>query len=164
MLRYEWIWEKAEATGHLNAKKMPMKAHENCLVFYKSLPVYNPQKTTGHVRKVSKSERYRLESDCYGNEKGTVYYDSTDRYPRSVLKFSKDTQKSKLHNCQKPVALMEYFIKTYTNEGDLVLDNCAGSGSTIIAAINMNRHYIGIEKDQKYFDTMNKRIEEHLKK
>lgn len=167
LLRYEWIWEKTQATGHLNAKKMPMKAHENILVFYKKLPTYNPQKTQGHVRKVSSAKN---RAACIDRRNGTdtVYndeypelvtdYDSTERYPRSVLKFPTDKQKLALHPTQKPVALLEYLIKTYTNEGELVLDNCMGSGSTGVAAKNLNRSFIGMEKDEKYFEITKNRI------
>lgn len=160
LLRYEWIWEKTEATGHLNAKKMPMKAHENVLVFYKKLPRYHPQKTSGHVRKTAVAERFRLQSECYGKQSGITTYDSTERYPRSVIKFSTDKQTLRLHPTQKPVALMEYLIKTYTNEGDTVLDNCMGSGTTGVACANLGRNFIGIEKDSKYFQIAKNRIEE----
>ena len=162
MLKYEWIWEKTSATGHLNAKKMPMKAHENILVFYKKLPTYNPQKTTGHERKVStaKHKRNSKNSSNYGESSATTY-DSTERYPRSVQIFSTDKQKSSFHPTQKPVALFEYLIKTYTNEGDLVLDNCMGSGTTAIACINTNRNYIGFELDSGYYNLTNERIINH---
>lgn len=160
--KYEWIWEKTAATGHLNAKRMPMKAHENVLVFYDKLPVYNPQKTTGHVRKTSTAERFRLQSDNYGEQAGTTHYDSTERYPRSVIVFPSDKQKSKLHPTQKPVALLEYLIKTYTNEGDTVLDFCMGSGTAAIACIRTNRKFIGIEKDTDIFKTAQQRIQEEL--
>ena len=160
MLKYEWIWEKSSATGHLNAKKMPMKAHENVLVFYKKLPIYNYQKTEGHKRKVSKAE-HKInckESEVYNKGQKLTTYDSAERYPRSVLKFPNDKQKSKLHPTQKPVALMEYLIKTYTNEGDLVLDNCAGSGTTAIACLNTNRKYIVMEQEKKYYDIIVDRV------
>ncbi|NBL00775.1 MAG: site-specific DNA-methyltransferase [Erysipelotrichia bacterium] len=162
MLKYEWIWEKTSATGHLNAKKMPMKAHENILVFYKKTPTYNPQKTTGHERKVStaKHKRNSKNSSNYGESSATTY-DSTERYPRSVQIFSTDKQKSSFHPTQKPVALFEYLIKTYTNEGDLVLDNCMGSGTTAIACINTNRNYIGFELDSGYYNLTNERIINH---
>lgn len=158
-LKYEWIWEKTSATGHLNAKKMPMKAHENILMFYKKLPIYNPQKTTGHKRKVSKAEHKIncVKTENYG-EHGLTTYDSTERYPRSVIEFSKDIQKSSLHPTQKPIALMEYLIKTYTNEDDLVLDFTMGSGTTGLACKNLNRKFIGIELDEKYFDISCDRI------
>lgn len=148
MYRYEWIWEKTSATGHLNAKKMPMKAHENILVFYKNLPTYNPQKTTGHVRKVSTAEHKRNSKATtnYGDHKKTGY-DSTERYPRSVLKFSSDKQKSKYSPTQKPIALLEYLIKTYSNEFEMVLDNTCGSGSTGVAAKKSNRSSILIDND-----------------
>lgn len=153
MLRYEWVWEKTSATGHLNAKKMPMKAHENILIFYKKLPTYNFQKTTGHQRKVSTSEHKRnsKKTDVYQDHNNTTY-DSTERYPRSVLKFKSDKQKLAIHSTQKPLDLAEYFIKTYTNEGDLVLDNCAGSFVTAEACNNLNRDWICIEKDKESFD------------
>lgn len=163
LLRYEWIWEKTSATGHLNAKKMPMKAHENVLVFgkqdhahllvfYKRLPTYNPQKTTGHKRKVSTAyhKRNSNKSTNY-NDYGLSDYDSTERYPRSVLTFATDKQKSSLHPTQKPVALFEYLIKTYTNEGDLVFDGCSGSGTTAVAAINTKRKFLCMEKEKEYF-------------
>lgn len=158
MLRYEWIWEKTAATGHLNAKKMPMKAHENILVFYSELPKYRPQKTSGHVRKTAKAERFRLGSECYGDEQGTTYYDSTDRYPRSVLQFPTDKQTCSLHPTQKPLALIKYLIRTYTDEGDIVVDNCMGSGTTGVACKNLNRDFIGIELEPEYFQIATERI------
>ena len=162
MLKYEWIWEKTSATGHLNAKKMPMKAHENILVFYKKLPTYNPQKTTGHERKVStaKHKRNSKNSSNYGESSATTY-DSTERYPRSVQLFSTDKQKRSLHPTQKPVALFEYLIKTYTNENETILDNCIGSGTTAIACMNTDRNYIGFELDETYFNIANERINKH---
>ena len=156
-LRYEIIWEKTSATGHLNAKKMPMKAHENILVFYKKLPTYNPQKTTGHVRKTSKTGR-TYDSDCYGDESAKPFYDSTDRYPRSVQVFATDKQKSKLHHTQKPLALIEWLIRTYSNEADTVLDNCMGSGTTGKACQNLNRDFIGIELNAEYFGICESRL------
>ena len=162
LLKYEWIWEKTEATGHLNAKKAPMKAHEDILVFYKKQPTYNPQKTAGHKRKVSTAEHKRncVKTTNYG-EHGLTSYDSTERYPRSVIKFSTDKQKTKLHPTQKPVALFEYLIKTYTNEGDLVLDNAAGSFTTAIASENLKRNWICIEKEAEYCAIGEKRIKEN---
>lgn len=168
LLKYEWIWEKTQATGHLNAKKMPMKAHENILVFYKKLPTYNPQKTTGHERKVSKGYQRDIciarreekwgDNYIYGKETTAPDYDSTERYPRSVLTFASDKQKSKLHPTQKPLALIEYMIKTYTNEGDLILDNTCGSGTTGLGAKNLNRNYIMMEQDPKYYEIACERV------
>lgn len=162
MLKYEWIWEKTHPTGHLNAKRAPMKAHENVLVFYTSQPTYNPIKTTGHKRKTS--TKRKDESPSYGRQDfEPIRYDSTERYPRSVIVFPKDTQRSSLHPTQKLVALMEYLIRTYTNAGDLVLDNCMGSGTTGVACANTGRRFIGMELDNDYYDIACKRIEEAYK-
>lgn len=157
MLRYEWIWEKGNATGHLNAEKMPLKAHENALVFYEELPTYNPQKTTGHPRKTA-TKRKDVTTN-YGKQTfDEIAYDSTERYPRSVLFFSSDKQTSKLHPTQKPLALMEYFVRTYTNPGDTVLDNCMGSGTTGVACQNLGRKFIGIENNTEYFGVAKNRL------
>ena len=161
MLRYEWIWEKTQATGHLNAKKMPLKAHENILVFYKKLPVYNPQKTYGHppVNTYTKYIATQNNTEIYGDLSKEIYGGGdTERYPRSIQIFSSDKQKEHLHSTQKPIKLLEYLIKTYTNENDLVLDNCIGSGSTAVAAQNTNRNFIGIEKDKKYYEIALNRV------
>jgi len=155
--RYEWIWEKTNPTGHLNAKKMPMKAHENILVFYKKQPTYNPIKTNGHVRKTAVRKSV---DNCpiYGKQRFHEGYDSTDRYPRSVLVFASDKQTISLHPTQKPVALCEYLIRTYTKDGAVVLDNCMGSGTTGVACRNTGRKFIGIEKDKKYFQIATERL------
>lgn len=159
--KYNLIWNKTQPTGFLNANKMPLRAHEDICVFYRSPPTYNPQMTDGHARKVSKAEH---KVNCrkttnYGRHMAETY-DSTLRYPTSVLVFPKDIQKSKLHPTQKPVALLEYLIKTYTNPGETVLDNCMGSGSTCVAAVNTGRHYIGFEIDPTYFDIACRRLDE----
>lgn len=161
MLRYEWIWEKTQATGHLNAKKMPMKAHENILVFYKKLPIYNPQITKGHtpIHSYTKYVSTQNNTEIYGKMSREISDGGeTTRYPRSVLTFSSDKQKCYLHPTQKPLALCEYMIKTYTNEGNLVLDNCMGSGTTGLACKNLHRRFIGIEKEKKYFEIAKERI------
>ena len=157
--RYEWVIEKTSATGFLNAHKMPMKAHENILIFYKKLPTYNPQMEHGHARKVSTAYHKR---NCratanYGKH-GLTSYDSTDRYPRDVLRFKWDKQKSSLCPTQKPVAACEYMIRTYTNRGDTVLDSCMGSGTTGVAAQNLRRNFIGIEVDEDMFRIASERI------
>ncbi len=159
MFKYSLVWEKTTATGHLNAKRMFMRAHEDIAVFYKKPPTYNPQKTEGHKRKVSSAESKAncKKTDVY-RDHGLTSYDSTSRYPRSVIKTSTDKQKSKLHPTQKPVALMEYLIKTYTNESETVLDFTMGSGSTGVAAKNLNRNFIGIELDETYFNIAKERI------
>jgi site-specific DNA-methyltransferase (adenine-specific) len=162
-LRYEWIWEKTTATGHLNANRMPMKAHENIMVFYDNLPTYNPQKTTGH-KPVNSYTKHQDDGEVYGKtQAGISGGGSTERFPRDVLTFPTDKQKISLHPTQKPVKLLEYLINTYSNEGDVVLDNTAGVFSTGIACINTNRRFIGIEKDKKYFDIGSKRMQEHEK-
>lgn len=156
-LRYEWIWEKTHATGHLNAKKAPMKAHENVLVFYDRQPTYNPIKTQGHVRKTATKRGDK--TPVYGEQTfDAIPYDSTERYPRDVLRFASDKQTSKLHPTQKPVALCEYLIRTYTEPGALVLDNCMGSGTTGVACLSTGRQFIGVESDPVHFATAKRRI------
>lgn len=154
-LRYELIWEKTSATGHLNAKKCPMKAHENILVFG-SVPYY-PQMSHGHVRKTARKKGDG--SVLYGKQKMEgLIYDSTSRYPRSVIKFASDKQRSKLHPTQKPLALMEYLVLTYTKPGDIVLDPFMGSGTTGLACLKHGRGFIGVEKDADYFQTATQRL------
>ncbi|AGH32119.1 DNA methylase [Vibrio phage 11895-B1] len=151
-LKYEWIWEKTSATGHLNAKKMPMKAHENILVFYDKLPSYYPQKTSGHVKKEA-TKRKEVSDKCelYGANTKDVSYSSTDRYPRDVLKFPSDKQKINLNSTQKPLDLLRYLIRTYTNEGDTILDFTAGSMSTAVAAYLEGRNSFCIEMDKDQY-------------
>lgn len=157
--KYDWIWDKVKGTGFLNAKRQPMRNHELISVFYKKQCTYNPQKTYGH--KMKKSYRSKdLQTDVYGEMKNDYTYESTERYPRSIQVFSTDTQNSSLHPTQKPVALIEYLIKTYTNEGETILDSCMGSGTTGVACVNTNRKFIGIEMDEKYFEIAKRRIEE----
>lgn len=166
MYRYEWIWVKTLPVGHLNAKRMPMRAHENIEVFYKKQPVYNPQITHGHKRRVVNTN-YVREADgnsCYGREVRNTSYDSTDRYPTDVQTFRNANRKKILHPTQKPVELCEYMIKTYTNPGDTVLDNCMGSGSIGVAAVRTGRKFIGIENDRKYFEIAKQRIKEEIEK
>lgn len=164
-LKYEWIWEKPQATGYFNAKKMPMKAHENILVFYNKLPKFFPQKTTGHkpVNSYTKKVDVCNKTEVYGKvTKDISGGGETDRYPRSVQIFSSDKQKNKLdgtiHPTQKPLSLLEMLIKSYTEKGDVILDNTMGSGTTNLAALRLNRQSIGIEKDKKYFDVAVKRL------
>lgn len=156
--RYNLVWEKTTPTGFLNAKKMPLRAHEDILVFYRKLPTYNPQMYKG-VRKVSTAahKRNSRNGSSYGSYK-RVDYDSDMRYPRSVLHFPTDKQKEALHPTQKSIALLEYLIRMYTNEGELVLDNCMGSGSTGVACIKCNRRFIGIENDEAYYRAAVERI------
>lgn len=158
--KYDWIWDKVKGTGFLNAKRQPMRNHEIISVFYKNQCTYNPQKTFGHKNKKSFRAKH-LQTEVYGDMNNDYKYESTERYPRSIQEFSTDTQNSSLHPTQKPVALLEYLIKTYTNEGEMVLDSTIGSGSTAIASINTGRKCIGIEKDKEIFDIAVNRITNH---
>lgn len=147
MLRYEWVWRKESGTGFLNAKKMPLKDHENALVFYEKLKTYNAQMRTGF-------KPYKCKQGHVGTNYGAVRPENIsesngERYPVTVLEFPRD--KDKQHPTQKPVALMEYLIKTYTNEGETVLDNTMGSGTTGVACRNTNRRFVGIEMDPTYY-------------
>ena len=158
LFKYEWIWQKDSGTGFLNAKKMPLKIHENILVFYKKLPLYNPQMRTGFKPYKCKQGRHSTNYGAY--EQGYITESNGERYPIDIIKFKKD---SGLHPTQKPVELLEYLIKTYTNENETVLDNCMGSGSTGVACINTNRRFIGIELDENYFNIAKERIEKCCK-
>ena len=164
-LKYEWIWDKGNITGFLNANFAPLKQHENILVFSKASAafvknksiamIYNPQ----GVKKVNIAKNNTTKSENYDTKLIPDNYTQIfTGYPKSILRFP---QERGLHPTQKPVALFEYLIRTYTNEGDLVLDNCAGSFTTAIAAMNTNRDYICIEKDDSYFELGCKRIAEH---
>ena len=159
MFKYSWVWEKSKSTGYLNAKKRPLYAHEDVLIFYKKPPVYIPQMTSGLPYNKGKAHR---PTNVYGSQKAVlVKNESGYRYPRTVQYFKTAESEGEVsHPTQKPVALFEYLIKTYTNEGDLVLDNVAGSGTTGVACKNTNRNFIGIELDEKYFEIAKKRIEE----
>ena len=159
-LRYAWVWEKTQPTGFLNARRMPMKAHEDILVFYDRLPKYNPIKSDGHARKVVMAAHQKKcnAGEIYRRHDSYRDYISTERYPRSVLKYKTDKQLSCLHATQKPVALLEYLIRTYTDEGDTVLDFAMGSGSTAMACRNTGRRFVGIEMDETIFQTAYNRI------
>lgn len=157
LLRYEWIWEKTQGTGHLNANRMPLKNHENILVFYKNLPVYNPQFEAGIAYKAT----YSTHSSNYGTQKEAITtINDGFRYPLSIQEFKYDTET--FHPTQKPVALFEYLIKTYTNKGDTVLDNCMGSGTTAIACINTERNFIGFETNEEYYNKSLQRIKNNV--
>lgn len=153
--RYEWIWQKPQGTNPMNAKIMPLKSHENILVFYKTKPTYNPQMTKGTPYGGFKSETSTI-GEVYGRAK-SVHRDNPEgtRYPKTILSFK---QEKGLHPTQKPIPLMEYLIKTYTNEGDVVLDSTMGSGTTGVACLNTSRKFIGIEKDPIYFQKAQERI------
>lgn len=157
--KYDWTWRKPKGTGHLNAKKMPMRDKEDIVVFYRLQCTYNPQFGSGepYGNKAGKVVETGL-SDSYGNF-GT-HREGSDgrRYPKQVIDFPV-VERGSVHPTQKPVALMEYLIRTYTNEGDVVLDNTMGSGTTGVACMNTGRRFIGIERDPKYFDVAAQRIE-----
>ncbi len=155
--KYDWVWDKVKGTGFLNAKKQPMRCHELICVFYRRQCVYNPQKTSGHKKKGS-FRAANLQTEVYGSMKKDYSYSSSERYPRSIQVFSTDTQNSSLHPTQKPVALLEFLVKTYTNPGEVVLDNCMGSGSTGVACANTGRHFIGMELNEDYFRIAEDRI------
>ena len=160
MFRYRLVWEKTKAGGFLNARRMPLQAHEDISVFYKKLPAYNPQMETG--KPYVKRAVTNGDGGCYGkfDRVGQTNINNGTRFPRSVLRFSNDNHNS-IHKTQKPVQLLEYLIRTYTNEGETVLDNCMGSGSTGVACVNTNRDFIGIELDKNYFEIAKERIENH---
>lgn len=160
--KYAWVWEKTAATGFLNAKKEPLRAHEDVLVFGRSFVIYRPQKTSGH-RRIKVTGAKALQGDNYGKTtRGGEDYDSDERFPRSVQVFAKDNRLGSVHPTQKPVALFEYLIRTYTDEGMTVLDNCAGSGTTAIAAERTGRNWICIERDEAYFAKACERVEKEI--
>jgi len=155
LFKYEWIWEKSRPVNFLNAKKQNLRKHEQVLVFYKNQCVYNPQDL---IYKPRINKRSTTGTNC--NESGKSNFSGYTNYPNSILKIGSATKT--IHPTQKPVALFEYLIKTYTNEGDLVLDNCSGSGTTAIACENLNRRWICIEKEEEYCRISKERIEKHL--
>ena len=159
--KYDWKWEKTQATGFFNAKKQPMRCIEDICVFYKKQCLYNPQKSEGHnpVHNYTKYLSTVNKTEVYGKcTKELSGGGNTDRFPRQLLTYSSDKQTCYLHPTQKPVNLMEYLVKTYTNEGDTVLDFTMGSGTTGVASKNTNRNFIGIELDENYFKIAEERI------
>jgi site-specific DNA-methyltransferase (adenine-specific) len=157
--RYSLVWEKSKAGGFLNARRMPLQSHEDIAVFYQSLPTYNPQMEPG--KPYTKRAKSDGDGGNYGKfqRAGTVNVNEGMRFPRSVIRIPNDNHGS-LHPTQKPVALMEYLIRTYTNEGETVLDPTMGSGTTGVACVNTGRRFIGIERDAGYFDIAQRRIAE----
>lgn len=152
--KYNWVWDKSQGTGHLNAKKAPLKNHEDIQVFYTKQPKYNPQFSEGTPYKTISG---KVISDNYGSQTRAITENTGLRYPKTIVQFLKE--RNCPHPTQKPVALMEYLIKTYSNEGDKVLDFCMGSGTTGVACKNLNRSFIGIEKEEEYFQIANTRIQ-----
>jgi DNA modification methylase len=160
MFKYEWIWLKGRGQNFAHAKKQPMRGHESILVFYLKQPTYNPIMTEAPEKNIRKPQYHTTHfTELYNvNKMPSLDYDPTKRYPLSYQMFSVGRGRDKKHPNEKPVELLEYLIKTYTNEGDLVLDNCAGSGSTLVAAKNLNRQFIGIEKEEKYYNICLERL------
>ena len=158
--KYNWIWQKNKSTGFLNAKKQPLNDNETISIFYKKQCVYNPQMTKAEkLYKRGFNKREDNSSECYGKQKDWLQTDTGLRYPKRIIYFNNNQTIEQIHPTQKPVALFEYLIKTYTNEGDLVLDNCAGSGTTGVACKNLNRDFILIEKELKYVEIIKKRLD-----
>jgi len=155
--RYEWIWEKPQGTNPMNAKNMPLKSHENILVFYRKKPVYNPQMWYSTPYSGFSSEQSKI-GEVYGSAK-SQHRDNPDgsRYPKTILKFK---QEKGFQPTQKPVDLMRYLIRTYSNENDVILDNTMGSGTTGVAAVMEKRNFIGIENESEYFKIAVNRIQE----
>lgn len=166
LYKYDWYWRKAKPNGFPNAKKMPLKDIETISIFYKKLPTYNPQGVI-KIDKVIKNSKGKSSNEKHvsgqngGAMKSSTYVQEFTNYPRQVLDFTHEH--NPIHNTQKPVPLIEYLIKTYTNEGETVLDNCLGSGTTAVAAINTNRQFIGIERESEYVAISNQRITDAIK-
>ena len=156
MYKYDWIWNKKRFANQMCAKFQPLKIHENISVFSLKKHNYHPQ---GLIRcdKITKQGK-KITDNIGGGSRPTQYYQEFTNYPRTILEFGLD--KEKYHPTQKPVELLEYLIKTYTKEGEIVLDNCMGSGSTCVACVNTGRHYIGFELDPQYYDIACKRLDE----
>lgn len=162
LFKYDWVWKKPKGTGHLNAKKQPMRDKEDVLVFYKNQCTYNPQWTWGEPYSNLKSGKTAKPSTAEVSGKymnGAEYRNGSDgrRYPKQVQEFGV-VERGTIHPTEKPVDLFRYFIRTYTNEGELVLDNTAGSGTTAIACLEENRQFIVMEQDLDYFEKIKKRV------
>jgi site-specific DNA-methyltransferase (adenine-specific) len=163
MWRYNLVWDKQLTTGFLNANRQPLRRHESIVVFYQKQPTYNPQKVKGKKIHSKKATGKANETDkCYGRYK---IVDNSEKlgdmkHPTSIVTYAKPHPSVAVHPTQKPVPLLEYLVKTYTNEGDTVLDNCMGSGSTGVACVNTGRQFIGIELDEGYFEIATNRITE----
>jgi len=157
--RYNLIWKKGNRiSGFLNSKKQPLRNHEDILIFYKNQPIYNPQMTYGDKSHKKGGGNHKNTQRCYGNLIDTPTIETNEKYPISILNF--DREHPPIHPTQKSLPLLEYIVKTYTNENDLVLDNTMGSGTCGVACKNLNRNFIGIEMDDKYFEIAKNRIEQ----
>ena len=162
MFKYDWIWQKPKGTGHLNAKKQPMRDKEDVLVFYKKQCTYNPQMTEGAPYKDKAGKDHTKSTSMTGSYGSYTNYREVNkgvRYPKQVQQFGV-VERGTLHPTEKPLEIVEYMIKTYTNEGDLILDNTCGSGTTGRGAKNLNRDYIMMEMDKEYYEIANKRLQD----
>jgi len=160
--KYDWVWKKPKGTGHLNAKKQPMRDKEDIVVFYSKQPTYNPQFTKGNPYKDKAGKDHSASTSMtgsYGSYTNKREDNDGKRYPKQIIECGV-VERGTVHPTQKPIELMEYLIKTYTNENMVVLDNCMGSGTTGVACKNLNRKFIGIELDENYFNIAKQRIEE----
>lgn len=163
MWKYNLVWDKVLPSGFLNANRMPLRSHEEVCIFYKKQPTYNPQKVKG-----SPNHSKGKPKDCANNNYGDFEFVDNSKelgdmkHPVSIVRFSKPHPSVSVHPTQKPVELLEWIIKTYTNEGDIVIDNCMGSGSTGVACVNTGRRFIGIELSKEYYDIAQARIREAL--
>lgn len=163
--RYELIWDKVRAAGFLNANRMPLKTHENILVFYRQLPTYNPQKMDGRKYDKTKYNGSKLEKNVLGSYTSESSKNDGERFPVSIMVFSQDwTRQEQLHPTQKPIDLFRYLIRTYSNPGETVFDGYSGSGTTAIACIKENRNFIGCELNKEYYDKSMERISVALSK
>ena len=164
--RYDIVWDKVLTSGHLNAGRMPLRSHEQLAVFYKKMPVYNPQFTEGiPLHSVGKKNGVPVKNGKNNGNYGTFIPNdrragSTEKYPKSIQRFQKPHPSLGIHPTAKPVELLEWIIRTYSNKGDAVLDFCMGSGSTGVACLNTNRRFIGMELDEVYFATAQRRMNE----
>ena len=167
MFKYTWVWNKVKPGNFLTAKLKPMQSHEDIVIFSKAKTANCNKNNMLYIPQLEKREKVRkykkeADSDIYARKNTTSIEYTTDfKYPKSILEISNANQKNKLHPTQKPLELMEYLIKTYTNEGDMVLDNCMGSGTTNLACIKLNRKSIGIEKEKQYYDVAVRRASEY---
>lgn len=178
MWRYNLVWDKCRVTGFLNANRMPMRCHEDICVFYKSLPTYNPQFEIGNQPNHSRGTGiHKKTNNCYGKYnaeyKGGTYNNKNlkrvpkttndnNKFPKSIISIKKEHESTTLHPTQKPIALLEYLINTYSNEGETILDATMGSGSTGIACVNTKRNFIGIELNEEYYNIAKQRIENEI--
>ena len=165
LFRYDLVWDKQLISGFLNANRMPLRVHENIAVFYKKLPTYNPQCTEGkplhskgksYLNKEHKNENYGKFEMTDDSRAG-----NTQKYPKSIISFQKPHPSKAQHRTEKSIEMLEWLVKTYTNEGETVLDNTMGSGSTGVACLNTNRKFIGIELDEIYFNIAKERIKQN---